>query len=151
MENLQRQYKPERLYAVGDTSELEKIRAFVSEKASAMGFDEQDIMKITLAVDEACSNLIRHSYHHDASKEFCVEVSVSGDHFAIEILDSGAAFNPTTVPLPNLRQYAEQHRRGGFGVQIIRMTMDSVEYFPADTTHPMNRLRLVKKIVSKLA
>jgi serine/threonine-protein kinase RsbW len=148
MENAQTSFAHERLYATGDTSELEKIRSFVAERARAVGFSEQGTMKITLAVDEACSNLIRHSYNHDASKEFAVDVSFddANTNLTIEILDSGSAFDPLTVAAPNLSEYAEQHRRGGFGVHIIRMTMDKVEYFPADARHSMNRLKLTKKV-----
>jgi serine/threonine-protein kinase RsbW len=141
---------PERLVASGNTSELENIRAFVAAKARTFGFGEQGILKITLAVDEACSNLIRHSYNHDETKEFFVDIGdASNDHdhvMVIEILDSGAAFNPMSVAAPNLKEYAEQHRRGGFGVHIIRMTMDTIEYFPADALQPLNRLRLTKKV-----
>ncbi len=136
----------ERMYASGDTQELERVRHFVESKAREFGFTEQGVYKITLAVDEACSNLIRHSYQHDSSKEFCVEVGFDEGILVIEILDSGAAFDPLNVPAPNLREYAEQHRRGGFGVHIIRMTMDDVEYFPSDPAHPFNRLKLTKKL-----
>jgi serine/threonine-protein kinase RsbW len=146
MENTHTASVHERLYVTGDTSELEKIRSFVTDKARTVGFSEQGAMKITLAVDEACSNLIRHSYNHDASRQFAIDLSFDDTNLTIEILDSGSAFDPLNIAPPNLREYAEQHRRGGFGVHIIRMTMDKVEYFPADALHPMNRLRLTKKV-----
>jgi serine/threonine-protein kinase RsbW len=140
-------FAPARLNAHADTTELEKIRTFVGDKARACGFSEQGVMKITLAVDEACSNLIRHSYHHDANQQFFVDVDFDNNALVIDILDSGTAFDPMNIPPPNLKEYAEQHRRGGFGVHIIRMTMDTVEYLPADTTRQFNRLRLVKKVI----
>ncbi len=142
----------ERLTASGDTTELERIRQFVQDKAREFGFSEQGIHKIALAVDEACSNLIRHSYHLDHAREFFVDISPQDDDaLVIEILDNGTSFDPLTVPAPDLNQYAAQHRKGGFGVHIIRMVMDAVEYFPAETSErgnpsQMNRLRLVKKL-----
>jgi serine/threonine-protein kinase RsbW len=136
-----------RLAAFGDTTELERIRQFVEEQAREFGFAEQWAHKIALAVDEACSNLIRHSYHSDASKEFFVDISKhDAETLVIEISDSGSTFDPMTVAPPNLQQYAAQHRKGGFGVHIIRMVMDGIEYLPADPAHPMNRLRLVKRL-----
>jgi serine/threonine-protein kinase RsbW len=140
-------FVPARLNAHADTTELEKIRTFIGDKARACGFSEQGVMKITLAVDEACSNLIRHSYHYDASQQFFVDVDFDNNALVIDILDSGAAFDPMNIPPPNLKEYAEQHRRGGFGVHIIRMTMDVVEYLPADDNHRLNRLRLIKKVI----
>jgi serine/threonine-protein kinase RsbW len=137
----------ERLAAIGDTTELERIRQFVEEQAREFGFADQWIHKIALAVDEACSNLIRHSYHSDASREFYVDISKQDtETLVIEISDSGSSFDPMTVAAPNLQQYAAQHRKGGFGVHIIRMVMDGIEYLPADPAHPMNRLRLVKRL-----
>lgn len=137
----------ERLTASGDTTELERIRQFVQDKAREFGFSEQGIHKIALAVDEACSNLIRHSYHLDNTREFFIDIHPQDDEaLVIEILDNGTAFDPLTVPAPDLKQYAAQHRKGGFGVHIIRMVMDAVEYFPAEPSGQMNRLRLVKKI-----
>ena len=41
----------ERLTASGDTTELERIRQFVQDKAREFGFSEQNIHKIALAVD----------------------------------------------------------------------------------------------------
>lgn len=137
----------ERLAAIGDTTELERIRQFVEDKAREFGFADQWIHKIALAVDEACSNLIRHSYNSDASKEFYIDINKQdADVLVIEISDSGSSFDPMTVAAPNLQQYAAQHRKGGFGVHIIRMVMDGVEYLPADTAHPLNRLRLLKRL-----
>ncbi len=138
---------PERLAAIGDTTELERIRQFVEVKARSFGFSEQGIHKIALAVDEACSNLIRHSYQSDTSREFYIDIAEQDPKaFVIEISDTGTAFDPLTVPAPNLREYAAQHRKGGFGVHIIRMVMDAVEYLPADPAHPFNRLKLVKHL-----
>jgi serine/threonine-protein kinase RsbW len=136
----------ERLIASGDTVELERIRQFVSAKAQEFGFSEAVVHTIALAVDEACSNLIRHSYHLDASKELVIDVHAEGELLIIEILDSGTAFNPINVPTPDLKQFAAQHRKGGFGVHIIRMVMDGVEYVPANSAQPLNCLKLVKKL-----
>jgi serine/threonine-protein kinase RsbW len=136
----------ERLVAFGDTTELERIRQFVEAKAQEFGFSESIVHKIALAVDEACSNLIRHSYHLDPTKEFTVSIDAEGESLIIEIFDSGTAFNPMTVAAPDLKQYAAQHRKGGFGVHIIRMVMDGVEYLPATVSQPFNCLKLVKKL-----
>jgi serine/threonine-protein kinase RsbW len=141
-------FNHERLTAVGNTTELERIRQFVQDKAREFGFSDESVHKIALAVDEACSNLIRHSYHLDETKTFIIDISSEADNaLTIEIKDKGDAFDPLTVPPPDLRQYAAQHRKGGFGVHIIRMVMDAVEYFPANPpAEEMNCLKLVKKI-----
>ncbi|MFB3056474.1 MAG: ATP-binding protein, partial [Ignavibacteriaceae bacterium] len=41
------------------TENLSLIRDFVSKKASAAGLSKEDIENIMLAVDEACTNIIK--------------------------------------------------------------------------------------------
>ena len=132
--------------ASGDTAELAKIRAFVEERALKFGFSEADVMKITLAVDEACSNLVRHAYHHDKNEQFCVRVETKGDQFIVSILDNGPTFNPLNVASPDMKEYFKKLKPGGLGVQIMRMVMDELSYIPASQTQPQNALRLAKNL-----
>lgn len=132
--------------ASGDTAELAKIRAFVEEHAKQFGFSEGDVMKIALAVDEACSNLVRHAYKHDKNQKFCVRVETKGDQFIVSILDNGPTFNPLNVASPDMKEYFKKLKPGGLGVQIMRMVMDELSYIPASQTQPQNALRLAKNL-----
>jgi serine/threonine-protein kinase RsbW len=42
------------------TDHLLEVREFVSEAARQFGFSEEDVANIVLAVDEACTNIIKH-------------------------------------------------------------------------------------------
>ena len=44
------------------TENLSKIRDFVSNKASESGISNDEVENIMLAVDEACTNIIKHAY-----------------------------------------------------------------------------------------
>ncbi len=128
------------------TAEVERIREFIQAIADQFHFKEQDAYNIILAVDEACSNLIRHGYKHDDTKQLCVVVSWNTDsgEIKIEIVDEAVTFDPQQIPSPNMEEYFAKPRRGGLGIHIIRTLMDTVEYIPAQTPVQSNILRMVK-------
>ena len=136
----------QRICIPGDTAELAKVREFVETIARRCGFTEEGAYKIVIAVDEACSNLIRHSYKLDSSRQLCIQVENAGKTLTIEIIDSGNSFNPLNVPPPDMSEYFRKFMRGGLGVHIIRQLIDQVEYIPADSSHPFNILKLVKSL-----
>jgi serine/threonine-protein kinase RsbW len=137
---------PLRIVANGDTSELSEIRRFVEANAEQFGFSESESAKIALAVDEACSNIIRHSYHNDISREFVIELDQKNRQFIISILDEGQPFNPLSIPSPNMKEYLAQYRHGGLGIHIIKMVMDAIDYAPASNPTGWNRLTLMKAL-----
>ena len=55
-----------------DPRYLQVVRGAVGSLAAAIGWDESDCMAITMALDEALANVIRHEYHnrHDGEVEF---------------------------------------------------------------------------------
>lgn len=135
-----------RICIPGDTAQLAIVREFVETKARQFGFTESGAYKIVIAVDEACSNLIRHSYKLDTSRLLCIQVENNIDTITIQIFDTGSSFNPLNVPAPDMTEYFKRYMRGGLGVHIIRQLIDRIEYIPADSAHPFNILKLVKTL-----
>ena len=130
--------------ACGDFSELHKIRNFVYSKAQVFGFDDNDASKIALAVDEACTNLIKHSFNLDKTKEFCVSVEPSSFNFTVKIHDKGQPFNPMEVDKLDMNEYFKNYKKGGLGIQIIRAVMDEIRYVPSGEEGRENELILTK-------
>ncbi|MEI7907638.1 MAG: ATP-binding protein, partial [Bacteroidota bacterium] len=56
------------------TERLNDVREFVSGLARVHGFAEDDINKIAIAVDEACTNIIKHGYNFAPDKKIDVEI-----------------------------------------------------------------------------
>jgi serine/threonine-protein kinase RsbW len=100
----------------------------VSAAARGFGFADNDIANIALAVDEACTNIIKHAYNFAADKEINVVVKMKGPEFEILIADRGKHFEPDKVPLPEMKEYLSKYRRGGLGMFLMRKLMDKVEY-----------------------
>ncbi len=142
MLNSNKTYK--KICVLGDTNELNRIRDFVIENALLFGFSEEQAYKICLAVDEACSNLIRHSFKFDTTKEICIAIEESKDKFTINILDKGLSFNPLDYDTPDMIEYLKKLKKGGLGIHIIKSVMDEISYLPAMDNDTTNTLMLTK-------
>jgi len=110
------------------TKNLSVIRSFVSEHAESHGFSPNQIADIRLAVDEACTNIIKHAYKNDASKELTIQVEVDDQKLKVIIMDKGEGFDVKSYQKPNLKQQIEQRKRGGMGVHLMLKLMDEVTY-----------------------
>jgi len=124
------------------TERLIAVREFVSEAAHEFGFTDEDVSKIALAVDEACTNVIKHAYKFDPTKTIQVVVRTDNGVFEIAIRDTGTQFNPAQVRRPDMKEYLSHYRKGGLGVFLMKSLMDKVEYEIAPGK--MNEVRLIK-------
>ena len=130
----------------GEYSELHKIREFVHQKASKFGFSDDEANNISLAVDEACSNLIHHAFHFDKSKKICIQVLTDDDNFTVNIYDDGSPFNPLEAIQPDMQEYFKNYQRGGLGIKIMRSVMDEINYLPSNSSNQQNILSLKKHL-----
>lgn len=127
---------------LSQTGHLSEVRDFISVAAGEFGFSDEDIANISLAVDEACTNIIKHAYQNAPDKKIEISVVRSKGNFEVRIVDYGKKFDPTEIHPPDLRQNLAHHRRGGLGVYLMKRLMDEVEYSFQPGKH--NEVRLVK-------
>jgi serine/threonine-protein kinase RsbW len=131
------------------TEKLIFVREFVSEAARKFGFDEEAVSKIALAVDEACTNVIKHSYEYAPNKEIEIMVQTKNTAFEVVIIHQGKSFDPQAVKAPDMKEYLSHYRRGGLGMHLMRSLMDAVEYRAGkDRT---SEVHLVKHLPLKVA
>jgi serine/threonine-protein kinase RsbW len=110
------------------TDNLIEVREFVGGEARAFGFSEEESANIMLAVDEACTNIIKHAYQYATDKEIEVSIIPKNLTFEIRIFDSGRSFDPATIRQPDLKEHIGHRKRGGLGVYLMKKLMDKVEY-----------------------
>ena len=110
------------------TENLSEIRDFVSTNAHAAGMPAATIDNIILAVDEACTNIIKHAYKLSPQGEIIIKIDYDEEKFTITIVDYGKSFEPDRVPRPDLQKYYREHRVGGLGMYLMKSLMDDVEY-----------------------
>jgi anti-sigma regulatory factor (Ser/Thr protein kinase) len=117
----------------------------VSPLAEALGFNQDDCRKITLAVDEAITNIIRHAYAGKLDKPIAIEfnkVNGGGDAKAgLEIVLSDSGPKPKPDAFKGLPP--GELRSGGLGLHFMRQSMDTVIHSRVGST---NRLQMVKFI-----
>jgi len=125
------QDRPEiELKLISDPMYLCGARELVGCIARRIGFDDMDCSKITLAVDEALSNIIRHGYNKVFDRPIWIGISPikpsaeSIGGIIITIDDEAKQVDPCTMKGRDL----EDVRPGGLGVHIIQEVMDEVRY-----------------------
>jgi len=110
------------------TRHLEEVRRFVEMCCQEARLSADTVEQFKLAVDEACTNVIKHAYKGDGGRSIDVAVIFEPDRCIIRIRDEGQRFRPSEYRSPDLMESVRQRRAGGFGVQIMRRLMDQVEY-----------------------
>jgi len=128
------------------TENLSEIRDFVSSNARAAGILEATVENIILAVDEACTNIIKHAYKLSPEGEIIIKINYDNEKFTVTIIDYGKSFEPDRVPLPDLQKYYREHRVGGLGMYLMKSLMDNVEYISVPGEY--NQVLLSKNIRS---
>ncbi|NCC52496.1 MAG: ATP-binding protein [Spartobacteria bacterium] len=138
-------YEAYELQVPGEAKSLSLIRMVVTSLAEDAGLPQEEIDKIEVAVDEACTNVLDHAYEnycphppvrlmiHSANNEFVIDVEDEGTHFDFE--------HHKTPKFPE--HWWGGHTRGA-GIFLIKKCMDNVHYERLPNEH--NRLRLIKKI-----
>jgi anti-sigma regulatory factor (Ser/Thr protein kinase) len=112
------------------------IRDAAVRMARIAGIGEARIEDIRLAVDEACSNVIKHAYGGDTTGKIVVKFRKRKDGFEVVIEDDGMKTDLAAVHGRDL----DDVRPGGLGVHFIRRTFDEVSFDPDKKRG--NRLRL---------
>lgn len=133
------------------TELLSDMRTFVSDAARRFGFSENEVGKIELAIDEACTNIIKHAYKFNP--DGIIEIRISsqkGDSsptkFVVDIYDSGISFDSSKYTAPDMKEYFKKLRHGGLGIVLMKKLMDEVEY--GHMSGQQNSIRLVKYLPS---
>ncbi len=113
-------------------------------KASALqiGFSEDVTGKIILAVDEACTNIIKHAYKYSPNGNIIISIKFADPKFEISITDEGNHFNPASIPEPDIKEFYKQKKVGGLGMYLIKKLMDEVQY--STLTENKNQVILIK-------
>ena len=146
MPKLKHEYK---LRVPSQTDNLDLIRIFVGKVAEKVGFHNDDVSKIELACDEACTNVVKHAYSSkkNHTKHLDIAVKIDYQKLTIIVTDHGKAFDPGSIKLPNLKEYLAELRVGGLGIYLMRTLMDEVDYDIKPGVK--NQVKMVKYFINK--
>ncbi len=133
-------FKPVHLTVTSHPECLKQIRSLMTDVSGSLKLGQKETADIILAVDEACSNIMRHGYHNDTSRQIHLTIRREKDELIIQVVDDGECFDISEAKARN----PEDVHPGGLGIYIIKQVMDRVEYDKTDTGH--NKTRLIKKL-----
>ncbi len=128
-------------------SELTKVREFVYSKANIAFSNFDKINKLVMAVDEACSNLIHHTFNFNENEKICIGTYIEEPNFVVEIKDKGIPFNPMKLDTVDMDEYLKEFKSGGLGVHIIKLVTDEIEYVEKNEERNFNIFR-IKMLIS---
>ena len=123
------------------------VRRNVTAASELVGFNDKDVKAITLAVDEGCTNIIRHCYKSVPNGIIIVRIRMYSNRIEIVLKDFG-----DEVDLKRLEKCRkevlvkledpESVSPGGLGVMLIHSVMDKVQYKTSQELGTV--LRLIK-------
>ena len=116
---------PRKITFLSEPSRLAGIREGVREFLEGSRFSKEDAARIVMALDEACTNIIRHA-HKGSIKPVRLEMKWLRNRLRFVLRDYGRPLDPQTLP----SQDVQVTTPGGLGVFIIREVFDLVEYSP---------------------
>ena len=124
-------------------SELPRLAAEVARLGREHGLPEGVVSELTLALEEAVSNVIRHGYGDRPDGLISVTFRATGESIVATVEDAAVGFDPLTHPEPDLSVPVEARPAGGMGVYLIKRLMDEVDYRVDDGR---NVLTLTKRL-----
>lgn len=103
---------------------LRALRSLVDEVTFEMGFSSKARCEVIQAIDEACTNVIKHSYDGTFKKKIILSLQEQHDRLEVMIKDFGKKVHPGRIRPRELHDV----KPGGLGVHIIKQSMDVVWY-----------------------
>ena len=121
-------------------AELHAVRALEALGRDA-GFSRDTLAEVKLAVVEACLNALEYG-----GGDVKVELVAHRDTepwLEVIVVDGGPGFDPESVPEPELTAKLHSDRKRGWGLELMRRLMDTVEV----TSRPgRTRVRMVRSL-----
>ena len=108
------------------------VRGFL-EECLEVPLPPEQVQGIQMALQEACINVVRHAHRNDPSVPLVVAIVSSRDRFVLEIEDYGPGIPERSAQPPD--PDPAQPREGGYGLFIMRETMDEVRSERRDGKH----------------
>lgn len=128
-----------------ETKSIEKITNFVEKILKENKICSEAVEEILVAVDEAVTNVIRHSYKDKKDGVIQLHLVMKDNKIIISLFDDGMTFEPKRVPLPIFSKNIDKRTLGGMGIYLMKQFMDEVTfYFKGTNGRKKNEVKMVK-------
>jgi anti-sigma regulatory factor (Ser/Thr protein kinase) len=126
---------------LSDLRQLSALRAVVRDACRRAWArpDEEGLAQLELAVGEAAANIMLHAYGGRNDQPVEVMIAAGPNEVRVSLFHQGDAFDPKGVPPPSF----DGSRESGFGMYLIRQTVDECTFFQDERGH--HGVRLTKR------
>jgi serine/threonine-protein kinase RsbW len=129
-------------YTLDSTLEtVDSAEQAASRIATEAGFDDEDVMRISMAVREAAVNAVLHGNAYDPDKKVNLAFERTGKALVITIRDQGKGLDLKKLPDPLAPE--NLLKTSGRGIFLIRSFMDEVQIHPSQTG---TEIKLIKHV-----
>jgi len=109
--------------------------------ATEAGFDDEEVMKISMAVREAAVNAVLHGNAYDPNKKVILAFERTQNDLVITVRDQGKGLDASKIPDPLAPE--NLMKTSGRGIFLIRSFMDVVEIHPS---HSGTEFKMIKHV-----
>jgi serine/threonine-protein kinase RsbW len=111
-----------------DGLEIPRLASTLEYFAEIGNIPSKALFRLNLALDELLTNVISYGYPEARVGEIGVRVRFDGNRIEVRLADDALAFDPFSVPEPDLTSGIDERPVGGLGVHFVRTLMDEVSY-----------------------
>ena len=111
-----------------NTRLLPKTRQAVAGYLEEVAMPEDTLHDVILALDEACTNVIRHAFPGTVEGGYSVTAVVENGEVRITVEDHGVGLDPARLD----EDWVAPEATSGRGLSIIQSVMSSVDVSPTD-------------------
>ncbi len=117
-----------RLTIPSQTKYLNLVTGLAKRAAIAAGMDDATAAKVSIAVDEAVTNVILHAYQGEADHSVELQLRFTATALEIHIWHTGQGLREDQEVLPDPTEYVKHPRKGGLGLLLMSRFMDEVKF-----------------------
>jgi serine/threonine-protein kinase RsbW len=129
-------------YTLDSTLEtVDSAEQAAGKAATEAGFDEDEVMRISMAVREAAVNAVLHGNAYDPGKKVSLVLERTAVDLVITIRDQGTGLDMSKLPDPLAAE--NLLKTSGRGIFLIRSFMDEVQIHPSQTG---TEIKLIKHV-----
>ncbi len=133
----------QRIQVAADSGQLPGLLRFLQAFWRAEHLPPAESLPFELALEEVFVNVATHGTPAQAAPAVELSLAVADGSVSLAIEDDGPAFDPLSLPAPDVGAGLEQRRVGGLGVYLVRQLMDEVRYERRGTR---NRLCMSRRL-----
>ena len=130
---------------LSQTQLLKMVVELTRHITTLFNFNAAEAQKISLAIDEAVTNVIKHSYGNATDQNITIEFFLATGGIKIRIFYRGLPPDISDEEI-NVNKMIKKKKKGGLGVKLMKTIMDSVSYETVDGENCCEMIKWQKTI-----